>query len=219
MLRFEPRLDALPPAQRRLWRELSEVPDHFVLYGGTAIALQVGHRRSLDFDLFGTQDFDPDDLLRSLGCLEGAEILQREAGTLTCLLDRGDPVQVSFFAVPKLRHVESALLAADINLKVASLIDLAGTKASVIQKRAEVRDYIDMAALISHGIGLEMALASALAIYGPQFNPQITLKALSYYGDGDLATLPLALQHQLQDAARDVDLDALPRVEAREWKP
>lgn len=36
-----------------------------------------------------------------------------------------------------------------------------------------------------------------------------------HYGDGDLATLPLALQHQLQDAARDVDLDALPRLEAR----
>ena len=78
---------------------------------------------------------------------------------------------------------------------------------------AEMRDYIDMAALISHGISLPAALASARAIYGGQFNPQITLKALSYYGDGDLAMLPLALQHQLQDAARAVDLEALPRLE------
>ena len=215
MPRFEPRLDVLPPAQRRLWNELGEVPEHFVLYGGTAIALHVGHRQSVDFDLFGTEDFDPDDLLRSLSSLKGAEIMQREAGTLTCLVDRGGPVQVSFFAVPGLRRIELPCLAADINLRVASLVDLAGTKASVIQKRAEVRDYIDMAALISHGIGLPMALASAQAIYGAQFNPQITLKALSYYGDGDLATLPLALKHQLQDAAKDVDLDALPRLEAR----
>ena len=214
MPRFEPRLDVLAPAQRRLWRELSEVPDHFVLYGGTAIALQVGHRQSVDFDFFGTEDFDPDDLLRSLSSLEGAEVMQREAGTLTCLVDRGGPVQVSFFAVPGLRRIESPRLASDTNLRVASLIDLAGTKASVIQKRAEVRDYIDMAALISHGIDLPMALASAQAIYGALFNPQITLKALTYYGDGDLATLPLALQHQLQDAANDVDLDALPRLEA-----
>ena len=213
-MRFEPRLDVLPPAQRRLWNELSEVPDYFVLYGGTAIALQVGHRQSVDFDLFGARDFDPDDLLRSLRFLEGGEVLQREAGTLTCLVDRGGPVQVSFFAVPGLRHIEPPRLAADINLEVASLIDLAGTKASVIQKRAEVRDYIDMAALLSNGIGLPVALASARAIYGAQFNPQITLKALSYYGDGDLATLPLALQHQLQDAAKNVDLDALPKLEA-----
>ena len=214
MPRFEPRLDVLPPAQRRLWSELSEVPDHFVLYGGTAIALHLGHRQSVDFDFFGTGDFDPDVLLRALSFLEGGEVMQREAGTLTCLVDRGGPVQVSFFAVPGLRRVESPRLAADINLKVASLVDLAGTKASVIQKRAEVRDYIDMAALIGLGIGLPLALAAAQAIYGPLFNPQITLKALSYYGDGDLATLPLALQHQLQDAAKDVDLDALPRLEA-----
>ncbi|MEQ1911397.1 MAG: nucleotidyl transferase AbiEii/AbiGii toxin family protein [Vicinamibacterales bacterium] len=214
-MRFEPRLDVLPPAQRRLWNELSEVPDYFVLYGGTAIALQLGHRQSVDFDLFGTRDFDPDDLLRSLRFLAGGEIMQREAGTLTCLLDRGGPVQVSFFAVPGLRQVQPPVLPAGVNLEVASLIDLAGTKASVIQKRAEVRDYIDMAALISHGIGLPVALASAQAIYGAQFNPQITLKALSYFGDGDLNTLPLALKHQLQDAARGVDLDALPRLEAR----
>ena len=215
MPRFEPRLDVLPPAQRRLWSELSEVPDHFVLYGGTAIALHLGHRQSVDFDFFGTGDFDPDVLLRALSFLEGGEVMQREAGTLTCLVDRGGPVQVSFFAVPGLRRVESPRLAADINLKVASLVDLAGTKASVIQKRAEVRDYIDMAALIGLGIGLPLALAAAQVIYGPLFNPQITLKALSYYGDGDLATLPLAVKHQLQDAAQDVDLDALPRLEAQ----
>lgn len=215
MSRFEPRLDVLPPAQRRLWSELRELPDGFVLYGGTAIALQLGHRQSVDFDLFGAFDFDPDDLLHSLRCLEGSEVMQREAGTLTCLVDRDGPVQLSFFAVPGLRRIEAPRMAADNNLRVAALVDLAGTKASVIQKRAEVRDYIDMAALISHGIGLSTALAAAQVIYGASFNPQITLKALSYYGDGDLATLPVALQHQLQDAARDVDLDALPTLEAR----
>ena len=39
-----PRLDTLPPEQRRLWPELSQVPGHFVLYGGTAIALRLGGR-------------------------------------------------------------------------------------------------------------------------------------------------------------------------------
>lgn len=215
MPRFEPRLEMLPPAQRRVWDELHAIPDHFVLYGGTGIALQLGHRQSVDFDFFGARTFDPDDLLRSLTVLDAAEIMQREAGTLTCLVDRGGPVQLSFFAVPTLPHVAPPRLAGDIRLKVASLLDLAGTKASVIQKRAEIRDYIDMGALISHGIGLPRALAAARAIYGTAFNPQITLKALTYFGDGDLGTLPLALRHQLQDAAKDVDLDALPRLTAR----
>jgi hypothetical protein len=49
---FAPRLDIVPPPQRRLWDELAAVPAAFVLYGGTAVALQLGHRTSVDFDFF-----------------------------------------------------------------------------------------------------------------------------------------------------------------------
>jgi len=48
---LEPRLDILRESQRRLWSELDAVPPDFVLYGGTGIALQLGHRVSEDFDL------------------------------------------------------------------------------------------------------------------------------------------------------------------------
>src|SRR5476649_2049253 len=51
---FAPRLDILPPPQRRLWDELTAVPGEFVLYGGTALALHLGHRESLDFDFLAT---------------------------------------------------------------------------------------------------------------------------------------------------------------------
>src|SRR5215469_13009101 len=57
---FEPRLDILPESQRRLWPELDAVPPTFVLYGGTALALQLGHRASEDFDFFSSPGFDPD---------------------------------------------------------------------------------------------------------------------------------------------------------------
>lgn len=56
---FEPRLDILPESQLRLWPELDAVPSDFVLYGGTALALQLGHRFSEDFDFFSTSGFDP----------------------------------------------------------------------------------------------------------------------------------------------------------------
>ena len=66
---FRPRLDILPPAQRRLWDELGSVPEHFVLYGGTALALHLGHRQSEDFDFFADRDIDPDLLYRTrLSC-------------------------------------------------------------------------------------------------------------------------------------------------------
>jgi hypothetical protein len=104
----------------------------------------------------------------------------------------------------------------DNGLKVASLLDLAGTKASVVQVRPEVRDYLDLDALITEsGITLAMALAAAQALYGESFNPQITLKALSYFEDGNLRNLPEDTKARLAAAARDVDLDKLPSLDHR----
>ena len=60
---FEPRLDILPPAQRRLWNELGSTPPDFVLYGGTALALRLGHRQSEDFDFFSSYSFSADGYL------------------------------------------------------------------------------------------------------------------------------------------------------------
>ena len=75
----------------------------------------------------------------------------------------------------------------------------------------KAKDYLDMDALLQDGrIDLPTALASACAIYGPSFNPQITLKALSYFGDGNLSRLPQEVQKRLVLAARNVDLDKLP---------
>jgi hypothetical protein len=56
---FTPRLDVLPAGQRLLWPELVQTPSHFTLYSGTAIALRLGHRQSVDFDFFTRKSFEP----------------------------------------------------------------------------------------------------------------------------------------------------------------
>jgi hypothetical protein len=212
-LDFLPRLDILPPPQRRLWDELAAVPAEFVLYGGTAIALHLGHRESVDFDFFGNRPLDPTRLLPAIPFLESATITQREPNTLSCTIDRDGPVKLSFFGVPGMPRLSLPLIAADNGVRVASLLDLAGTKASLVQLRAEARDYIDIDAILTDGrIDLPTALAAAQAIYGLPFNPQITLKALSYFDDGSLWQLPRAIQDRLARAAREVDLDRLPVI-------
>jgi hypothetical protein len=213
---FSPRLDILPPAQRRLWNELKEIPPEFVLYGGTAIALYLGHRESADFDFFGERPLDPNNLTLAIPFLAGATVTQREPNTLSCVVDRGGPVKASFFGLPGLPRLRPPSIAPDNGLRIASLIDLAGMKASVVQMRAEAKDYVDIDAILAEGrIDLPAALASARAIYGSQFNPQITLKALSYFDDGDLPHLPQALKDRLARAVSAVDLDRLPVVTAR----
>ena len=210
---FSPRLDILPPPQRRLWDELREVPPEFVLYGGTAIALHFGHRQSVDFDFFGNRPLDPTKLSLAIPFLATATVVQREPNTLSCIVDRSGQVMVSFFGIPELPRLRSPLIAPDNGLQVASLLDLAGMKASVVQMRAEAKDYIDIDTLLTDGrIDLPTALASARAIYGTSFNPQISLKALSYFEDGTVRCLPQDTKDRLARAARAVDLDNLPVV-------
>lgn len=135
-------LEILPRAQRELWDQLSTLPDAFVLYGGTAIALQLGHRQSVDFDFFAR---------------------------------------------------------------------LAGMKAMVVQKRAEAKDYIDLHALIHQArIDLPSALAAGAYLYPPHFAPELTLKSLCYFEDGNLATVPHSIRQDLARAVRGVDLQVLP---------
>jgi hypothetical protein len=215
MQEFSPRLEILPASQRRLWTELSTVPHEFVLYGGTALALHLGHRSSVDFDFFGTRALDQPALETGISFLAGAKVIQRDTNTLSVIVDRGGPVKVSFFGVPKLPRLAPPHVAKDNGLQVASLLDLAGTKASVVQLRAEAKDYIDIDALMTLGtIGLPTALAAAQKLYGPSFNPQITLKALSYFDDGNLHDLPNSTKRRLVAAAREVDLDHLPAIDS-----
>lgn len=208
-----PRMEILPGAQKQLWPELAEISDRFILYGGTAIALHLGHRQSVDFDFFCFAPIDPDVILDQIAFLDSGQVLQKSPNSLTVLVDRGGPVQVSFFGAPKLRHLRPPLCAPDTHLQIADLLDLAGTKAAVVQKRAEAKDYIDLDALIvDGGISLPTALSAASYLYGSGFNPEITLKALSYFEDGNVATVPADARNRLLEAVKAVDLDALPSV-------
>lgn len=209
---FRPRLDILPAAQKRLWTELADLPANFTLYGGTAIAVRLGHRESIDFDFFTSQDIDPRTLLSDLPLLSGAEVLDIQPNTLTVGLDRDGPVKVSFFGVPKLGRVKPVLRAEDIGLAVADLLDLGGTKVSVVQVRAEIKDYMDIDALISSGLGLPDMLAAGSSLYGQSFTPLSALKALAYFEDDSLKALPAAVKDRLRRAVRAVDLDRLPVI-------
>jgi hypothetical protein len=211
MANFVPQISILPASQQRLWRELSEVPEDFTLYGGTAIALHLGHRESIDFDFFSQKTFDPTDLRSTIPFMRAAEITQQAPNTLTGIVDRDGPIKVSFFGLPDLKRLRPPHMVEQNGLKIASLTDLAGTKARVVQARAEAKDYIDIDALIRKGgIALPTSLAAARAIFGPSFNPQITLKALSYFDEGNVRDIPNEMKARLAAAARDTDLGKLP---------
>lgn len=214
---FRPRLEILPSPQRSLWDEMGPTPRHFTLYGGTALALRLGHRTSVDFDFFSNEGFDPDKLVRDVPYLQGAERVQVDVNTLTCRADRGGPVLVSFFGGLGLGRVAPADRAPETNIAIASLLDIAGTKAAVIQKRAQMKDYLDIDALLQHGVDLPTILAAGRVVYGRDFNPLITLKALGYYGD--VPKLSASVRERLSAAVARVDPTNVPVLAPHTARP
>jgi Nucleotidyl transferase AbiEii toxin, Type IV TA system len=74
---LEPKFSILPAAQRQIWTSLAPALQlSFVLYGGTAVALHLGHRESLDFDFFRYEPLDKDQVRDAFGFVRGAAILR-----------------------------------------------------------------------------------------------------------------------------------------------
>ncbi|HUG11851.1 MAG TPA: nucleotidyl transferase AbiEii/AbiGii toxin family protein [Opitutaceae bacterium] len=204
---FHPRLDVLPAAQRALWPRLAEIPPHFVLYGGTAVALRCAHRTSEDFDFFSAQAFSPESLLHEIPWLHSPEprVLQRQDNTLTVeVAGEGTPVKVSFFGTLDFGQIRVPDIAAENHLKVASEEDLLALKLAVIHKRIEAKDYLDIRALLRAGQDLAQALAHLDALHPLVTNSMIVLKTLTYFKGGDLHELPDEVKRDIEAAVRGV---------------
>ena len=199
---FEPRIEILPPAQKEIWPQLAPAPElSFVLYGGTAVALHVGHRVSIDFDFFKAEPLDKARIETSFQFVRNARTIQEDENSLVMDVPMpSGPVKVSFFGGLALGRINDPLRTRDLVLLVASLEDLLATKLKAILDRAEAKDYRDISAMLSAGVSLEKALGAFASNY--RRDPALPLKALGFFKDGDLPSLPKADQDLLR-AARD----------------
>ena len=210
MAEISPRFDVLPPAQRLLWPNLKPAAGlGFALYGGTALALRLGHRTSIDFDFFCGGPLDRTALHDSMPFLSKARVLQDRPDTVTFLvtpdLASSDTVKLSFFGSITVGRVGTPEWTSDRVAQIASPEDLLGTKLKVILQRIESKDYLDIAAILEDGVSLAVGLGSARALFGPVFQPSECLKALVYFEGGDLDVLPLKVKRQLIDCVKCVD--------------
>lgn len=212
---FTPNLSILPGPQRQLWAELRDTPKAFVLYGGTALALRLGHRQSEDFDFFSNKPFHPASLRESIPYLKHAEMTQFQEDTLTAIVDRNGPVKLSFFGSLGIKRVQDPDIVEENGVQIASMLDLLASKLKTVQLRAEAKDYRDVVATLDAGLNLAEGLAAAVAIYGKEFNGALSLKALTFFEDGDLPSLTREMRKKLLGAATSVNLKELPFVAAR----
>lgn len=219
---LSPNFARLPQQQRRLWPELRpSVELGFVLYGGTAVSLHLGHRSSVDFDFFHDRPLAREDIGAAFAFMRRATTLQESKDTLVVMVPGSgagsrDGVKVSFFGGLSFGRIGDPLLCDDGVMLVASLDDLMAHKLKLILQRSEKKDYQDLAAMIRAGCSVAHGLAAARLFFGNAFQPAASLKALTYFKDGDLARLSGADRNTLIDAAKSVR--ALPRIKLRSRK-
>jgi hypothetical protein len=199
---LDARISILPAAQQEIWPSLAAAPRlSFVLYGGTAVALHLGHRTSVDFDFFNAAPLNKRDIEASFPFMAEAPTIQEEKNTLVvnAAMPSG-PVKVSLFGGMTIGRINTPLLTRDGVLLVASLEDLLATKLKTTLDRAEAKDYRDIAAILSTGVSLERGLGAFAKMFGK--DPGLALRAIGFFKDGDLPSLPKSDQEVLR-AARD----------------
>lgn len=162
---------------------------YFYLAGGTALALQLGHRDSIDFDFFCDKSFLTDNLYEKIEkTFKGHKILktQDQENTLTVLID--DSIKISFFSYPY-RLVKS--LIETEYFKIASIEDIGCMKLSAITSRSTAKDYVDLYFILQKN-----PLATLLDLTKekfPSLDANLILKSLVYFDD--ITSEPIAYKH------------------------
>ncbi|MHB1044653.1 MAG: nucleotidyl transferase AbiEii/AbiGii toxin family protein [Thermoanaerobaculia bacterium] len=176
----------LPEAQRRALDRLKAVPAlaGFYLAGGTAVAVHLGHRISLDLDFFSVRpDVDLDAVRDSVrhAFTEASTVAQTDAAVQ--LLCDGAPVDLVRYPYPPLRAIERT----SDGIAVASLLDLAAMKLGALSRRGLRRDFWDLAEIVHRGgVTLEEACRAYRVRYGvAEADLYHVLRALTWFDDAE----------------------------------
>jgi hypothetical protein len=164
--------------------------EDFYLAGGTALALQLGHRDSIDFDFFSENSFSIKDLTQKAEKIfqnHKVAKIQEEKDTLTFVID--DNIKISFFAFAY--QLIKPLLDED-NFKMASLEDIGAMKLSAITSRSVLKDYIDLY-FILHKISLGELFKLTKEKF-PTIDINLILKSLVYFDD--IQEEPILFKHE-----------------------
>lgn len=172
--------DILNKNQLELLNLIKEFSREFYLVGGTAIALHLGHRRSIDFDLFKTKAFNKKKVIDKIEKFyKQYKIIYKENDQLHLLVNN---VKITFFEygfdIPHKNKFENI-----INLP--SLIDLSAMKAYALGRRAKWKDYVDLYFIFNQGITVNNISERAIEIFGSLFSKKMFVQQLCYFNDID----------------------------------
>ncbi len=185
------------------------------LAGGTALALLLGHRESIDLDWFSPSSFDSEVLARQLSNMRPFEVNEASKGTLHGILENVRITWV-YYPNPLLDHL---ITSSEMpNLKLASLKDIGVMKLAALSHRGSAKDFVDLFRIRQGGLELEYLL-KLMPIKFPEakINYYHIIKSFSYFDDAELEPLPKMLAplswQKLKDFFLEEQIRLLKKIE------
>ncbi len=170
----------IAPKTLHLLKELQSLPElkDFFLVGGTSLALQLGHRNSIDIDLFIQHDFSDDDILNLLNSKYEVKEIYRRKNTIISLIEN---IKTDF-----IKHAYPLILPpiTEEGITFLSKQDIAAMKFhAIIQSGKRLKDFIDIYYLLQH-FNMQQMITFFTQKYSYS-NPMIAMKAVNYFDEID----------------------------------
>lgn len=173
-------LEILNRQQQDLLELMKLFKREYYLVGGTAIALYIGHRRSIDFDMFKYNAINHKKILEKISASGWNTIVTRRVAEQLNLIVNG--VKVTFFQYPfSVKAMNNEVKA----FKVPSLLTLAAMKAYALGRRSKWKDYVDLYFLLTKHFSIDDISAEATELFGELYSEKMFRVQLTYFDDID----------------------------------
>ncbi len=171
--------EILTPTQKFVFERLAIFKKIGVLAGGTALAFQLRHRKSFDFDIFTKKEISPD-LFWEIRKIFGRKTKPIKESERELSFFTPNKIKVTFFHYPLKPFYK---IIKTPSLFIFDWRDIAADKAYTIGRRPIWRDYVDLFFIIRRGHGLEKIISDAKRKFQGSFSEKLFLGQLGYFGD------------------------------------
>ncbi len=169
-------IEILNSDQMALLPLLSKFKKEYYLVGGTAIALHIGHRLSIDFDLFKNGPIRPKAIISKFDSLkQEINITLNRQGQLNLICKN---VKFTFF---DFEYDVPSPIAVNSSIKIPTLLDLSAMKAYALGRRSKWKDYLDLYFIIKEYYSIKEISIRAKEIFGDLFSEKLFRGQISYF--------------------------------------
>jgi hypothetical protein len=173
-------LNILSKEQEVLLPFLKQFNKKFILVGGTGIALQIGHRKSIDFDLFCIKPFKKTDIKKSISEIKfNKQLLFEDGDGIHYLIN---DVKITFFYYP---FKINGLIKVGDCLKMPDLLTLAAMKFYAMGRRAKWKDYVDIYFLLKNNFTIPQVSQKAIELFEDGYSEKLFRQQLVFFEDID----------------------------------